>query len=93
MSLLINNYIEQNKLSKDPRWSVVMPVVRKIGEDLINYWKHDVGDTEAWALQTNIEFFVVNVQYKKLEQAIEKAISYLNRKQHGKDNLPELRTN
>jgi hypothetical protein len=80
----ITRYKVENKITDDIRWAEIMPVVRKIGEQLLTYWRYDPGDTEAWALQTNIEFFVVNVQYTKLKKSILEAIEYLKKQKAAK---------
>jgi hypothetical protein len=59
--MLLNDYIKNNDLKADNRWGKIMPVVRKIGEELLTYWGKEQ-DTEAWAIQVSIEFCVVNVQ-------------------------------
>lgn len=52
-----------------------MPAVRKIGEDLLPYWKEQI--TEAWSLQTNLEFYVVNVQFAKAVKHLIEAIQWV----------------
>lgn len=60
-------------------WNLVMPAVRKVGEDLMEHWKQDQ-DTEAWALQTNMEFYVVNVQLSKAVKHLIEAIQWITKK-------------
>lgn len=72
---IISDYLGLPFNGKDQRWNLLMPAVRKIGEQLLPYWKEQ--STEAWALQTNLEFYVVNVQFAKAVKHLIEAIQWV----------------
>ena len=61
------------------QWNLVMPAVRKVGEELMQHWK-ETQDTEAHALQVNMEFYVVNVQFAKAVKHLIEAIQWVQKK-------------
>lgn len=76
---ILTDYLGIDYNSKLQQWNLVMPVVRKVSEALMANFK-ETQDTEAWALETNLEFYVVNVQLEKAIKHLIEAIQWVQKK-------------
>lgn len=88
---IISDYLELKFNAKEQRWNLIMPAVRKVGEELLVYWKVEQ-DTEAYALQTNMEFYVVNVQFAKAVKHLIEAIQWIMNKRSNTGNSLQSQT-